>query len=158
MALAGLSTLGITFGYGVETTAGEKPATFTKLTRINSIGGINIEPETIDASALEDYVERSVAGRASTGGTFPVTVNFTMDTVAEWKELIEKYQEAKEAGKRVWFETIIPGVTDAFFAVAQPPEAIPQPEIGQNELLTIEMGLTIEEYLGMDAKVAFTNE
>ena len=155
MALAGLSTLGITFGYGVETTAGEKPTSFTKLTRINSIGGINIEPETIDASALEDYVERSVAGRASTGGTFPVTVNFTMDTVAEWKELIEKYQEAKEAGKRVWFETIIPGVTDAFFAVAQPPEAIPQPEFGQNELLTVEINLTVEEYVGLDTKVDF---
>ena len=155
MALAGLSTLGITFGYGVETTAGEKPTTFTKLTRINSIGGINIEPETIDASALEDYVERSVAGRASTGGTFPVTVNFTMDTVAEWKTLIAEYQEAKEAGKRVWFETIIPGVTDAFFAVAQPPEAIPQPEFGQNELLTVEINLTVEEYVGLDTKVDF---
>ena len=155
MALAGLSTLGITFGYGVETTAGEKPTSFTKLTRINSIGGINIEPETIDASALEDYVERSVAGRASTGGTFPVTVNFTMDTVAEWKTLIEVYQEAKEAGKRVWFETIIPGVTDAFFAVAQPPEAIPQPEFGQNELLTVEINLTVEEYVGLDTKVDF---
>ena len=58
----------------------------------------------------------------------------------------------------MWFETIIPGFDEAFFAVAQPPTAIPQPEIGQNELLTIEMGLTIEEYLGMDAKVAFTNE
>ena len=156
MALAGISTLGVTFGYGVETTAGEKPTSFTKLTRINAIGGINIEPETIDASALEDYVERSVAGRASTGGTFPVTVNFTMDTVAEWKTLISEYQEAKEAGKRVWFETIIPGVTDAFFAVAQPPEAIPQPEIGQNELLTVEINLTVEEYVGLDAKVDFS--
>jgi hypothetical protein len=40
--------------------------------------------------------------------------------------------------------------------VAQPPEQIPQPEIGQNELLTVEMNLTIEEYKGMDTAVAFT--
>lgn len=54
MAAAGISTLGITFGYGTETTAGTKPTSFKQLTRINAIGGINIEPEQIDASALED--------------------------------------------------------------------------------------------------------
>ena len=56
----------------------------------------------------------------------------------------------------MWFETIVPGFDDAFFVVAQPPTAIPQPEIGQNELLTVEMNLTIEEFKGMDTKVDFT--
>jgi hypothetical protein len=63
MAAAGLSTLGITFGYGTEATAGTKPTSFKQLTRINSIGGINIEPEQIDASALEDAITRYVKGR-----------------------------------------------------------------------------------------------
>ena len=63
MALAGISTLGITFGYGVETTAGEKPSAFTQLTRINAIGGITIENEQIDASALEDAVSKRCACR-----------------------------------------------------------------------------------------------
>ena len=52
MAAAGISTWGITFGYGTETTAGTKPTSFKQLTRINAIGGISIEPEQIDASAL----------------------------------------------------------------------------------------------------------
>ena len=56
----------------------------------------------------------------------------------------------------MWFETIIPGFTESFFVVAQPPTAIPAPEIAQNELLTIEMNLTIEEYKGMDTSVAFS--
>ena len=155
MALAGLSTLGITFGYGVETTAGEKPSTFKQLNRMNSIGGISIEPETIDASAIEDLVERTVAGRASTGGSFPVSVNFTQETLVEWQELIEAYKTAQANQKRMWFETIVPGLTDAFFCVAQPPQAIPQPEIGQNDLLTIELSLTIEDFKGLDTKVAF---
>ena len=64
---AGISTLGITFGYGVESTAGTKPTTFTKLNRINNIAGITIEPEQLDASALEDAVTRYVKGRADTG-------------------------------------------------------------------------------------------
>ena len=155
MALAGVSTLGITFGYGVETEAGTKPTTFNQLTRINAIGGVGIENEQIDASALEDMVSRYVQGRGDTGGSFPIGVNFTQETQVEWATLIEEYKTAKDSGKRMWFETIIPGFDEAFFAVAQPPTAIPQPEIGQNELLTIEMGLTIEEYVGMEAKVAF---
>ena len=157
MALAGVSSLGITFGYGLEATKGVKPGTFTKLTRINQIGGINIEPEQIDASAIEDLVSAYVAGRADNGGSFPVTVNFTPDTNAEWKKLIEDYQGLLDAGdgKQIWFETIIPGFTEAFFCIAQPPQAIPQPEIGQNELLTVEFPLTIVEYKGMEAKVDF---
>ena len=155
MAAAGISTLGITFGYGTETTAGTKPTSFKQLTRINALGGINIEPEQIDASALEDEITRYVKGRADTGGSFAVTVNFTSDTVKEWQDLITAYK-ALSGGKRMWFETIIPGIEKSFFVVAQPPEQIPQPEIGQNELLTIEMNLTIEEYKGMDTSVEFT--
>ena len=130
--LAGVSTLGITFGYGAETTAGTKPTTFTKLNRINAIGGITIENEQIDASAIEDLVSRYVQGRADTGGSFPVTINFTPETKEEWATVIETYS-GLAGGKRMWFETIIPDFEDAFFVVAQPPTAIPQPEIGQNE-------------------------
>lgn len=155
MATAGISSLGITFGVGFEETAGEKPTKFTQLTRINAIGGINIEPEQIDASALEDYITRNIKGRADTGGSFSVTVNFTEETVAEWKKVIADFQ-ALTGGKRAWFETIVPNIADSFFVIAQPPEEIPQPEIGQNELLTFEMPLTIEEYKGMDTTVAFT--
>ena len=157
MGAAGISTLGITLGYGVESTAGTKPSTFTKLNRINAIGGIAISNEQIDASALEDMVSRYVQGRGETGGSFLVTVNATPETIAEWKAVIEAYKALTD-GKRMWFETIIPGFDESFFVVAQPPTAIPQPEIGQNSLLTIEMNLTIEEYKGMDTKVALSGE
>lgn len=154
--LAGISTLGITFGYGVETTEGEKPSTFTRLHRINSIGGITIENEQIDASAIEDFVSKYVRGRADTGGSFPIGVNFTPQTKDEWKTVISDYATAESGGKRMWFETIIPGFDEAFFVVAQPPTAIPQPEIGQNDLLVVEFNLTIEDYKGMETKVALT--
>lgn len=153
--IAGVSTLGITFGYGTEDTAGTKPTAFTQLSRINAIGGITIENEQIDASALEDKVSRYIQGRGDTGGSFTVTVNFTSETLAEWQTVLSDY-EALTGGKRMWFETIIPGFTESFFIVAQPPTAIPAPEIAQNELLTIEMNLTIEEYKGMETSVAFS--
>ena len=102
-------------------------------------------------------VSRYVQGRGDTGGSFPVTVNATPETISEWKAVIEAYKALTD-GKRMWFETIIPGFDDSFFVVAQPPTEIPQPEIGQNSLLTIEMNLTIEEYKGMDTKVALSGE
>lgn len=153
---AGLSTLGVKFGYGVETTAGTKPASFTRLDRINSIGGISISNEQIDASALEDLITRYVKGRGDTGGSFPVTVNFTNETEAQWTALIAAYN-ALTGGKKMWFETYHPSLDKAFFVVAQPPNAIPQPEMGQNALLTIEMSLVIEEYKGMDTAVVPTD-
>lgn len=67
---AGISTLGITFGYGVESTAGTKPTSFKQLHRINKLGGISISNEKIDASALEDFVKRYVQGIGDTGGEF----------------------------------------------------------------------------------------
>ena len=56
----------------------------------------------------------------------------------------------------MWFETIIPGFDESFFIVAQPPTAIPQPELDQNNLLTIDMNLTIDDYKGMETTVALT--
>lgn len=152
----GLSTLGIQLGYGVETTANTKPSSFTQLDRINAIGGISLETETIDASALEDYVEKTIAGRQSTGGSWTVTVNYTSETEQQWKDAITAYNTAKASSLNTWFEVIIPNQEKAFFVVAELPQMIPMPEFGQNELLTVEMVLTIVEYKGTDTKVAFT--
>ena len=149
-----MSTLGIRFLYGIETTAGTKPATFTELSRINSIGGIQIDVETIDASALIDKVTKSVAGRGDTGGDFPVSVNITPDTITEWQTLISAYKAAKAEGKQTWFEVYHPDLTSgAFFVVAEPPQEIPMPESGQNELWTVEFTLTINDYKGLDTAV-----
>lgn len=47
-AIPGLSSLGVLFSYGVESTANTKPAAFTILERCNQIGGIELPTETID--------------------------------------------------------------------------------------------------------------
>lgn len=140
-----LSTLGVVFAYGVETTAGTKPTAFKRLHRINSIGGFSVENEVIDASALEDFITKNIRGRGDTGGSMPVVVNLTPQTQTQWETVISDYSALAD-GKRMWFETIVPGFTDAFFIVAQPPTAIPFPSMDQNELLTVEMNLVIEDY------------
>lgn len=144
---SGLSSLGVLFGYGLETTKGTKPTAFNLLDRVNNIGGISLSVEQIDASALADEISRYVAGRQDTGGTWSVTFNLTSETMEQLEEMITDYNGLSE-GKRMWFEVYHPSLTDGFFVVAQPPQNLPMPEIGQNELLTIELTFIIEEYKG----------
>ena len=152
MATAGLSTLGITLSYGVETTAGTKPTDFKLLTRINEIDGVSVTPEAIDASALEDPTTRNVAGRNTLTDSVNVTVSRTPETIKEWTDLIAAYKGLTD-GKRMWFQEITPGLSDAEFFVAQPPSILPISGKSQNELLTMEINLIIEEMIGTSAKV-----
>ena len=69
----GVSTIGAKFGWATETTAGTKPASFTMIERCNSIGGIDISVETIDASALEDSSTKRIPGRTDPADSFNVT-------------------------------------------------------------------------------------
>lgn len=155
--IAGLSSLGIKLGYAVETTAGTAPDAYTLLDRINNIAGIALTPETIDASALEDYIEKSVQGRQSAGGTWNITVNLTSETIAQWNTLITASQAGEAAGKATWFEVYHPSMADAFFVKAQVPKNIPMPEMGQNSLLTVEIGLTITSYEGLKTAIVPTS-
>lgn len=153
MAVAGVSTNGVTFSYGTgdNSRTGNKPETMTLLDRINAIGGITIEDEVIDASALEDLFTRNIKGRADTGGSFTVTVNVTDETIEEWQAVITAFNERDT--KALWFQTIIPGLKNAFWVIAEPPSIIPQPEFNQNELLVVEMNMTISDYVGYADKV-----
>lgn len=151
MALAGISTLGVTLSYGVEATAGEKPSSFTTLTRINSIGGISQDTEQIDASALEDTSSKYIAGRADTGGTVSISVNITEDTIAEWQTLITQYNSAHSDNRQVWFKVSSSGLgSKSFYFIAEPPQDIPMPESSQNELWVVEIPLAIVDYIGLD--------
>ena len=149
---AGVSTLGIKLGYAAETTAGTKPTSFTWLERCNSIGGITLETEQIDASALEDEISRYISGRQDTGGTWSVTFNISDEVIEQLETMISAYT-ALTGGLKMWFEVWSPYLTKAFYVVAQPPKHIPMPEEAQNELQTVEMTFTIEEYKGTDTAI-----
>lgn len=149
----GISTVGSLTGYAVETVAGTKPTKFNLLHRINASDEISIDVETIDASALEDEIEKAIAGRGSTGGTFNVTVNVTDDTITEWEALISEYKTAKASGLSMWYEEYYPSLQKAFYTKIEPPTTIPKPARDQNGLLTVEMSLTINEYVGPDTAI-----
>lgn len=153
VAISGISTLGVVFSYGVETTAGTKPATFTQLPRCNSISGIELDTETIDSSALEDMQSRYVAGRQDTGGDWTVTFNLTNETIPLIETMMTASAEALAESKRTWFQVSSPNLTKAFFVVGQPGSKLPMPDVGQNELFTGDISISIDEYVGLDTKV-----
>ena len=148
---AGLSTLGITFGYAIGSS---KPASFTQLERIVSIGEMSVEPESIDVSTLEDYTSRFVAGRGTITDSLPVVVNFTDEVEQQWDALLSAYA-SRTSGQTCWFEIIIPGKSKAAFFKAQPPAKLPIPNMEQNASFQATINLTVEDLVGWDTKVAF---
>lgn len=146
MADAGLSTLGIEVWQALATD-GKKvtdASLYSQLTRINAMGEVTVTPETIDASALEDLFSRYVAGRSTLTDALAITVNATNETVTEWKAIL---------GKQICVQTLIPGLTDAFFVIVTVPTTIPQPALDQNGLLTFVMNCTVNDFIGLDEKV-----
>lgn len=151
VTVAGISTIGAQIGYGIGAT---KPNALTELERANSIGGIELSTEQIDASALIDKISRYIAGRQDTGGTWDVTFNLTDETESIIETMLSAYA-ARTSGHALWLQVSCPDLTKAFWVKAQPPSAIPMPEMSQNGLLTVTLSFAIEEYIGLDTKVAF---
>lgn len=158
VAIPGISTLGVIFSYGIETTSGTKPKTFTQLPRCNDISEITLETETIDASALEDMQSRYIAGRQDTGGNWDVTFNLTNETIPLLETMLEESSTGLASNLRTWFQVSSPNMEKAFFVVGQPGTKIPLPAMAQNELLTGAISIAIDEYVGLDTKVEPTEE
>lgn len=147
---SGISTLGVKVGYAIGAT---KPTSdVIWLERCNSIGGISLESEKIDSSALEDEISKFVSGRQDTGGSWNVTFNITDEVVAQLEAMITAYK-GKSSTDQMWMEVWSPYLTKAFWVVVQPPLHLPMPEVSQNELQTIELSFSIEDYKGMDTAV-----
>ena len=149
-----LTTLGIRLGYAVETTVGSKPASFTELGDVSSIGGINLDQEQIDVSSLADTITRYAKGRQDTGGNWDISFVADPDgSIEQLKTLFTAAATGAASGKRTWFEVLVPNMSDAFFIIADVGDNIPLPEMNQNEALTIPLSLVIQEYKGLSAKV-----
>lgn len=150
--IPGISTLKMKLGYAIETTPGVAPTDYIWLQRANSIGAIDLSTETIDASAIEDDVTRTISGRQDTGGEWTFAFNLTNETEPVYQKMLDDSAASLAENKRTWFTVWSPYLTKAFFIVAQPGGKLPMPAIDQNALLVAELSLAIDEYKGlMDA-------
>lgn len=148
MAADGVSSLGVKFGWATGE-VGTIPSAFTQLTRISSIGEINLDVETIDVSALEDYESKFTEGRADTGGSCSVVVNMTDTTIGEWNKVIEEYGKLSGTND-MYFTVWHPQLAKAFYFRAGVPKKLNMPAMDQNAAVTMTIELIIHEYIGLD--------
>lgn len=147
-----LSTIGVKFGWAVESTAGKKPTDFTWIERCSKIAGLNITKEKIDTTCFEDTIKRYIAGVGDTGGDWNLNFNgtkrgSTVDTVKSWNELLKTSQEAAENGLATWGDIYIPGF-GSYFVKFEPGE-IPMPDLEVNNKLDLEISNVVNEYMGL---------
>ena len=146
MALTGTSSLGMRLGWQIgDSTTVPTSGSFTWLTRVNNIGEISLDTNTIDSSALEDYEDKFIAGRAGTPGNIPITINATPDTMDEWAAVFA----ASAANNGVWMQEWSPqDPTQSAFYFVQTPQKFPKPAGEQNSLRTVEIQCAVVNYAG----------
>lgn len=148
--LPGISTLGARVAWATGDASTVPSSGFTWLTRINATGEIALATNTIDASALEDHVTKTIAGRADTGGTYTLTINVTPETMDEWAAVF--LASASNGG--VWIqEWVESDPSHGNFIFVQTPQQFPKPALEQNALLTVEIECAIVNYVGSQAAV-----
>lgn len=142
-----LSTIGIKFGWAVETTAGTKPTSFTQIPRCIAIGGISLETDNIDVTPLETDTREYVAGLKDTGGTWSLTFSNNDDLHTAWDALTSAYETAKANNLATWAVIYIPNLSKSCYVTFEPGK-IPLTDIAVSEALNAEISCTINEYKG----------
>ena len=143
-AVPGVSTLKARVGWIVGSSdTVPTSGTVTWFTRVNETGEIALTTNTIDASALEDDVDKMIAGRGSTGGTYTITFNQTPETVEEMRAVMV----ASAQNNGVWVQEWVPGTPDvADWIFCQFPAKIPKPGMAQNSLRTVAIECAIVNF------------
>ena len=138
-----LSTAGVKLWYAVEETAETRPtASYTQIPDIKEIPDFNPEPEALEATDLEETEYKFyVAGLKDVGGALGFTANFTDKLQTEWSGIVEAYNTATAAGKRMWFQISHPKLPQAVFFPGEP-AAMGLPSMGVNSVLETTVYIT----------------
>jgi len=133
-----LSTAGVQLLYAAETTAGTRPTTgYTRIRGIKSTPSLNPAPDTLETTTLDELEYKTyIDGLKDLGGALEFTFNLTEELITNWGNLMTAYTTAKASGKAIWFEILVPGLTNAFFFTGNPSEmGLPETEV--NSVLEI---------------------
>ena len=116
-----LTTIGIRFGYAIETTKGTRPSAFTNVANPKNTPDMSPQPNTIDATSLNDLeYMRYLLGLKDFGGSLGVEVAMSKETLAQWNAMCEASKTAAAAGKATWFCFYHPGLDVSFFLTGEP--------------------------------------
>lgn len=142
MSTVALSTIGVIFGWGVETTAGIKPTSFKEIEECITIGGVEVTSDKLDATPLKSKKKKYIKGHEDTGGELSTTFNYTDTFEEQWNEMYAAYETAKAAGLAMWFTAYHPSKKNANFYIVEP-GSIPAPEYGVGNVLQVTISNTL---------------
>lgn len=117
-----LSTAGVLVKYAAEGTIGERPTSdYTTIPNIKSTPDLNPEPSNLDVTDLSDTQwKRYIAGLKDPGGALSFGANNTTAFQTAWATLMSAYTTAAASSKAVWFEIMVPGLTNSFYFAGIP--------------------------------------
>lgn len=122
------NTIGVKLKYCVEVSAGTRPTSgYTQIPDIKSTPSIDINPNKLEVTNLEDNYRRYIDGVKDVGDSFDFTANLTADLKTKWNSCVSAAATAFASGKSTWFEISIPNFDSFYFA------GIPG-ELGVNEM------------------------
>lgn len=122
------NTIGVKLKYAVEASAGTRPTSgYTQIPDIKSTPAIDINPNKIEVTNLEDDYRRYIDSVKDVGDSFDFTANLTADLKAKWESCVAAASSAWASQLATWFEISIPNFDSFYFA------GIPG-ELGVNEM------------------------
>ena len=122
------NTIGVKLKYATESSAGTRPTTgYIQIPDIKSTPAIDINPNKLECTNLEDQYRRFVDGVKDVGDSMDFTCNLTADLKTKWASCVSAAQTAWASSKATWFEISIPNFDSFYFA------GIPS-ELGINEM------------------------
>lgn len=153
MAAISLSTAGILFGYGIESTAGTKPTSFTQIERAMSLPSLNPTPENIDVTPLDALEWKEyINGLKDTGGALAIKFALNNALMTAWDKFVSDYKTAKTSDKAAWCVFYVPGMEKSFFFTCEPsPLGFGGAEVSSH--LEIEAYVTPTGNIGWDTSV-----
>lgn len=142
MSDVALSTIGMIFGWGVETTKGVKPTTFKEIEECISVGGASVTVESIETTCIKNTRKKYTKGLEDAGDSLPVTFNYSDTFLDQWGEMLEASATAAQSGLATWFTVYHPNRAKACFYIVEPGKP-GNPEVTVAGNYQIEVGNTL---------------
>ncbi|MBO7132250.1 hypothetical protein J6V85_03295 [Candidatus Saccharibacteria bacterium] len=151
-----ISTIGAKIGYGLESTSGSKPATFTQILGVKTISAVNSEPEQLETTDLsQTQFKTYIPGLMDPGGTLTLTCNLDDNFQTQWEGIVSAAATGRASKLRCWFEIKLANMTKAFFVVGVPAN-LGINEVGVNAVSEVDAYVTLEETKGWDTAVTIS--
>ena len=138
-----LTSIGVKVGWAVEAEVNTPPTAFKHIPQITEIPDMDAEPEALETTSLDNLDFRTYTkGLKDIGGSLAFTANLTQELLDMWNgkstpdgsSVMESYEDAEEAGKRMFLAVQIPGL-DRSVVFSCEPSPIGLMGMGVNEVI-----------------------